>query len=132
MATDNRALTRNWFERVWNQRDRRAIEELLAPNAVVHGLGDDRVGHAPFHEFHQMFLGAFPDVTVEVDDVIGDADKTAARFTVRGTHHGDHLGFPATGKPILATGMCYVRWEAGRIAEAWNEFDSAGKIQALR
>jgi steroid delta-isomerase-like uncharacterized protein len=132
MPTDNRALTRQWFEQVWNQKRGNVIDEMLGADAVVHGLGDDRIGNAPFHEFHDTFVGAFPDITVQVDDVISEGDRTAARFTVRGTHRGDHLGFTATGKSIVATGLCYIHWKGGKIVEAWNEFDSAGKIQALR
>jgi predicted ester cyclase len=132
MPTDNRALTRQWFEFVWNQKRGSAIDEMMMPDCLVHGLGDDRVGPASFHEFHDMFVGAFPDIAVTVDDVIGEADKTAARFTVRGTHGGDNLGFQATGRPIEATGLCYIQWKDGRIVEAWNEFDSAGRIQSLR
>jgi steroid delta-isomerase-like uncharacterized protein len=132
MPSDNQQLTRQWFEQVWNRKRAATIDELLSPDVLVHGLGDDRVGPAAFHEFHQMFLGAVPDVSVNVDDVTGAGDTTAARFTVRGTHRGDHFGFPATNKPIVATGLCYVRWNDGQIVEAWNEFDSVGKIQALR
>ena len=132
MPIDNRALSRQWFELVWNQKRGNVIDEIMAPGCVVHGLGDERVGPPAFHEFHDMFVGAFPDITVTVDDVIGEGDKTAGRFTVRGTHRGDHLGFKATGKPIVATGMFYAHWKDGRMIEAWNEFDSAGRIQALR
>jgi predicted ester cyclase len=129
---DYSQLTQRWFEQVWNARSTVAIDKMLAPGALIHGLGDDRIGPKGFLEFHKMFLGAFPDVTVVVDDVICESEKTAARFTVRGTHRGDHMGFAATNQPIVATGLCYIRWQGGQIIEAWNEFDSAGKIQALR
>jgi predicted ester cyclase len=132
MATDNQALSRQWFELVWNRKRAEVIDEMMSPSCVVHGLGEDRIGPAAFREFHDMFLGAFPDITVTVDDVIGEADKTAGRFTVRGTHRGDHLGFKATGKPLKATGMFYAHWKDGRMVEAWNEFDSAGRVGALR
>jgi steroid delta-isomerase-like uncharacterized protein len=132
MPHDNKQHTRDWFDQVWNQRRGDVIAQMVTPDVVVHGLGDDRIGADAFREFHRTFLGAFPDLTVEVNEVIGDGDVTAARFTVRGTHQGDHLGFNATGKPLLTTGMAWVRWRDGRIVEGWNEFDSAGKITAMR
>jgi len=132
MSHDNRQLTRLWFQEVWSRRRTEMIDQMVASDAIIHGLGDDRRGPAAFGEFHRMFLGAFPDISVEVNEVIGEGDATAVRFTVRGTHQGDHLGFKATGKPLLTTGMAWVRWRDGRIIEAWNEFDSAGKIAAMR
>jgi steroid delta-isomerase-like uncharacterized protein len=134
MAADNKALTRRWFEEVWNQSREQAIDELFAPDGVAHGLGEagqDLPGPAEFRTFYRQFRSGFPDASVRVDQVIAEGDTTAVRFTARATHSGDGLGVKATGRPIIVTGMCMIRWRDGRIAEAWNEFDVAGLLRQI-
>ena len=136
MSTErNKELTRRWFEEVWNQRRAQTIDELLAPDAIAHGLepggADPRPGTAAFRKFWQNFCGAFPDLRIEIEDVIAEGDKTAARFSFRGTHRGDHLGPPASSKPIVATGISITRWRNGQIVEGWNEFDAMRLFQQI-
>jgi len=134
-AERNKELTRRWFQEVWNQRKSQTIEELLAPDAIAHGLESaeqpPQRGPAAFRQFWQKFCGAFPDLRIEIEDVIAEGDKTAARFSFRGTHRGDHLGPPATTKPIIATGITITRWRDGQIVEGWNEFDAMRLFQQI-
>ena len=127
MSEDNKALMKRWFEEVWNQGNEGVIEDLLAEDGVIHGLvdgnGNPVTGLKAFHEFHNQFRGAFPDINVSVDDVIADGDRVVARCSVRGTHSGDHLGFAATDAPVNFDGIAIVRIKDGKIIEAWNQFD---------
>jgi predicted ester cyclase len=75
--------------------------------------------------------GAFPDLRLELHELLGEGDLTAVRLTMYGTHRGDHLGFAASHKPVIAHGIVMIRWRNGVIVEGWNEFDSAGSIRAL-
>ena len=134
MAADNKALTRRWFEEVWNKRRDQAIDELLGPDGVAHGLaenGEDLPGPAAFRRFYRQFRSGFPDMRVTVDQVIAEGDMTACRFTAYGTHSADGVGIKATGRPVRVSGMCMIRWKDGRIAEAWNEFDAAGLMRQI-
>ena len=133
-SPDNKALTRRWFEEVWNKRREEAIEEMLAPHGIAHGLaesGEDLPGPAEFRRFYRQFRSGFPDIRIKVDQVIAEGDTTAARFTAYGSHTGDGLGIKATGRPVRVSGMCMIRWKDGQIAEAWNEFDAAGLMRQL-
>ena len=118
-SPDNKALTRRWFEEVWNKRREEAIEEMLGPHGIAHGLaesGEDLPGPAEFRRFYRQFRSGFPDIRIKVDQVIGEGDTTAVRFTAYGSHTGDGLGIKATGRPVR---------------EAWNEFDAAGLMRQL-
>lgn len=126
---DLRALSREWFERVWNRRDLSAIEQMCQPHAIGHGLGDPHgppMGMNEFRTFHSLFTAAMPDLTVHVQDVLVDGDRTATRYHFTATHRGEGLGVPASNKPVRVSGIAIVRWEGGKIAESWNEFDKAG------
>ncbi len=127
MSEENKALILRWFEEVWNHGNADVIAELLAEDGVIHGLvdanGNPVSGLEAFHEFHNQFRGAFPDLNVSVDDVIVDGDRVVARCSVRGTHSGGTLGFAATEAPVQFDGIAIVRIKDGKIVEAWNQFD---------
>ena len=124
---ENKALVRRWFEEVWNKGRADAIAELLAEDAVVHGLSDDAAkplrGPEGFLPFHAQFREAFPGMEVVVEDTIAEGDLVAARCSVRGKHVGDSLGFKATQATAEFDGIAIVRVRDGKIVEAWNNFD---------
>ncbi len=128
-------LARRWFEEVWNQKRVATINELLTDNVLAHGLvgpdGKEVRGPAAFKSFHQHFCTAFPDIHITVEDVLQDGDKVAARCSVTGTHRGSNLPVAATNNAINITGMCILRVEEGKIAEAWNNFDFLKMYQQI-
>ncbi len=123
----HKALMRSWFEEVWNKGRAEAIAEMMAEDAVAHGLSDDAAkplrGPKGFLPFHAQFHAAFPNIEVVVEDQLGEGDKVATRCSVRGKHEGDSLGFKATQAPVEFTGIVITRIKDGKIAEAWNNFD---------
>jgi steroid delta-isomerase-like uncharacterized protein len=127
MSEENKALIKRWFEEVWNKGNAEVIDELFAQDGVIHGLVDGSGNPVPhfrgFKQFHSQFRGAFPDISITVDDVIAEGDKVVARCTVKGQHTGDHLGFKATNAPVEFEGVAIVRIKDGKIIEAWNCFD---------
>jgi steroid delta-isomerase-like uncharacterized protein len=133
MATP-KTVARRWFEEVWNGRSAAAIDRLMSPRCVVHGLaqdGQDLTGPAGFRPFQQAFLSAFPDLRIEIEDLIEEGDRVVVRFTAAGTHTGDGLGFPATNARMRVSGMTIARVEDGVLTEGWNIFDSMGLLQQL-
>jgi steroid delta-isomerase-like uncharacterized protein len=127
----NEATMRRWFEEVWNQRQVAAIDEILAPDCPIHGLGPaPLIGGAGFRVFHQAFGRAFPDLHLEVLSVVVGEDDVAVRFRSRGTHTGDTMG-PPSGKPISVEGVTFARFRDGRAIEAWNLVDFLGMYQQL-
>jgi len=127
MSENNKALVRRWFNEVWNQRQARSIDELLAADGVIYGLIENAPmkGAAEFKKFHEVYCGAFPDLQIVVDDMIAEGDRVAIRCTVKGQHLGDHLGLKATNAPVEFSGMAIVVIRDGRIVEGWNNFDFA-------
>jgi steroid delta-isomerase-like uncharacterized protein len=135
MSEENKALIRHWFAEVWNKGRAEAIAEMLAEEAVVHGLSDDAAkplrGPGGFRPFHTQFREAFPDIEVVVEDQIAEGDMVATRCSVRGKHGGDSLGFAATKIPVDFTGVAITRIKDGKIVEAWNNFDFMRMYQQL-
>lgn len=131
MSTENKALVRRWFEEVWNQGNASAIEEMLATEGIVHGLGPDSRGPAGFKPFHAAYRTAFPDVTITIEEIIGEGDIVAVRWNATGTYRGEGLGAAAKGKAVRFGGMAFARVEGGKLVEGWNTFDQLGMFQQL-
>ena len=132
MSAGNKALVRRWFEEVWNDGRMEAIDDLMDPRCVVHGLGPTALdGPAGFKPFHASYRDAFPDVKLTIDGIVGEGSIVAARWSGTGTHRGNGLGLPATGRPVTFTGMTFARVENGKIVEGWNVFDQLNMFQQL-
>jgi steroid delta-isomerase-like uncharacterized protein len=130
MSEQHKAEVRRWFEEVWNNRRGDAIAEMLAPEARIHGP-EALFDPASFRSLHEKYLSVFPDIRFEMEDMVAEGDKVAFRWTVSGTHTGDGLGVPPTGKEVRFAGMGIVRFENGRIVEGWDSYDRMGMMQQL-
>lgn len=122
----NKALIVRWFDEVWNQGRAEAIDEMLAPDARMHGLGEEMVGPAGFKPFHARFCSALSGRRVVVDDLIEEDGKVAFRIVMTGRHTGDGLGVPCSMCDVSVQGMAIARIQDGMIVEGWNSFDQLG------
>ena len=87
-------------------------------------------------KYHQeteyRVFGAFPDLTMQVDDIFGASDKVVVRFTLTGTNTGTLFGLPPTGRPVVMTGIGIYRFAPnGKIVEEWYENDAIGQMRQL-
>ena len=78
-----------------------------------------------------MFMGAFPDMSFLIENLIAEEDKVVMRITSTGTHHGDLIGIAATGKKISYGEIHVVRLAGGKIVEHWGIEDQMGMMQQL-
>ena len=78
-----------------------------------------------------ILLRAFPDLHVTVEDLIAEGDKVVARNTVTGTHQGEYMGRPPTGKPVTYDEIFILRFANGRIAEMWGIVDVPSQMNSL-
>src|ERR1051325_9047545 len=125
MNDENKRLVRRWFEEVWNQNREATIDELLSPEGVGFGLAatDTEVhGPAQFKPFVRNFRSAFPDMHFVIEDMVAEGDKVAVRLHVTGTHTGDGLGFPPTGRKIDITAITIIQFANGQLVHGWNNW----------
>ena len=128
----NKAIVRRFVEEVQNQGNLAAVDELLAPNFVNHtappGVPADREG---IKQLSHMFLAAFPDGAMTIEDMIAEGDRVVTRKTFRGTHTGELMGIPPTGKQVAIGLIDIVRLVGGRAVESWHAADNLGMLQQL-
>src|SRR5688572_29892850 len=116
MPNKNSTLSYRWMQEVWNDGREDAIDEMMDANAQVHGIDDIKErGTAAFKQFFRNFRSQFPQLHVEVADVVLQDDCETARCIVNATTTG--------GQQVQFTGMTFVRIQQGKIFEAWNNFD---------
>ena len=128
---DNKALVRRFFEELWNQGNLVVADELMAPSHVHHFPGKDIQGPDGVKQLVSGIRTALPDFHLSTDDVIAEADKGVMRFTIHGTHQGEGMGLPPTGKRVVYTGIDIFRIADGKIVERWGEVDMLGLLQQL-
>ena len=82
-------------------------------------------------QFFSMFRAAFPDMQGTVEHIVAEGDKVIAFFTWRGTHRGDFMGIPATGKSVTMQTADAWRVANGKLAEHWDVVDMMGAMQQI-
>jgi steroid delta-isomerase-like uncharacterized protein len=135
MSEANKLLLRRWFEEVWNQKSEAAIDRMFGKDGKSHGFPEPDsvlVGPEAFKAVHRVFLGVFPDLHVEVEDVVAEGDRVAVRWQATMTHRGDHLGFPASGKKETLDGSSFLIVKDNQVVEGWNQMDLGAFMQKLQ
>lgn len=128
---ENKALLRRLFKEVWNEGNLATVDELLAPDYVLHDPAKLVRGPEGFKAYVSAFRAAFPDLHATIEDQIAEGDKVAMRFTGHATHKGEFQGIAPTGKQIMLTGINIQRIVDGRIVENWVNLDTLGLLQQL-
>lgn len=133
MSPRTDTFVHRWFAQVWNDGRLDAIDEMMAPDAAMHGLGDGTgvMGAAAFKSFAARLRSAFPDIRVTVVDTVEQGDMIVGRWTATMTHTGDGLGIAATGKRVGVTGMSMARLRDGIMVEGWNNWDTMALMEQI-
>jgi predicted ester cyclase len=127
---ENKILIQRYIEERWNQRKSWIIDELVAPNFVLH-TSDGEIDLATFKEAIAGYLEAFPDSHVVLEEVLSEGDQVAIRYTFIGTHSAEFMGVKATGINTRCSGMAFYRIIDGRIIEGWFVEDILGLLQQI-
>ena len=107
-------------------------DKLFSPNTVYHAPGGQEYSLKGYREqFGIHFYTAFPDLRHTIEDIIADRDKVVLRLSDYGTHKGEFMGTPPTGKEIQWPVTSIYRLSNGIVQELWIEFDLLSLIQQL-
>ena len=106
---------------------------LAAPDLITNlaELPEPRHGRDVWRQGFEMMKHAFPDLQAHIEDIVADQDKVAVRLRFRGTHRGEFLGIPATGRTIEYVSHEFYRIADGLIAEEWICSDTATLLRQL-
>jgi steroid delta-isomerase-like uncharacterized protein len=129
----NKRVARRLADEVFSRGDMRAFDEIIADGYVNHNMPVPNVPgtKAGFREIVVATRKAFPDVHVDVKDVVAEGNFVVFRDTVSATSRGDFFGVPANGKRLTWTEIHFLRIANGRIVEHWTNFDQLGILRQL-
>jgi steroid delta-isomerase-like uncharacterized protein len=133
MSAQNKAVSSRLYE-AWNARDLDAFDEIIAPDAIDHDSQNpfrEMPGPAAAKRSAEMYTSAFSDSRFKVHDQVAEGDFVVTRWTGTGTHDGELMGMPPTGKWVEIGGITIDRIANGKIAETWTCWDTLGMMQQL-
>ncbi len=132
--TSNKATIRRFVDAIKGGPEliSQTIDEIVEPDVVFHApVATGATGAQALKQVWPVLLRAFPDLHVTVEDLIEAGDKVVCRNTVTGTHQGEYMGLPATGKSITYHEIFICRLVNGRIAEIWGVVDVFSQMKQL-
>jgi steroid delta-isomerase-like uncharacterized protein len=133
MSAENKTIARRALEEIWGGGSLDVVDELFADDYVVDTGGGMEPLRGPegVKQFVGAFRGAFPDQSITIEQQIAEGDVVVTRWTATGTHQGELMGIPATGRETTTSGITIHRIRDGKIAEAETIWDQLGLLQQL-
>jgi len=128
-AAENEALVTRWYDEAINGHDVAVLDEILAED-IAHESGAFPDEPGPRFIMEALFVG-FPDITQTMDDVISADDTVVVRWTATGTHSGNFMGIPPTGRQFTIAGIDIHTMRGSRMAEHWHVVDQLAQMQQL-
>ena len=128
----NAELVRAGFQAL-NAGDADECLALAVPDLIINlaELPEPQHGRETWRQGFELMRRAFPDLRADIEDMVADRDKVAVRVRFRGTHAGEFLGFPATGRTVEYVSHEFYRIADGLIAEEWICSDMATLFRQL-
>ncbi len=129
---ENKALVQRAVE-AFTRGDLAAVANLFTDDYVDHDPSRAALPPGPegITQAWGMMRAAFPDLEATIDDLVAERDKVAVRGHISGTHDGELMGMPPTGKRVTFTLIDINRIEDGRLAERWAVADMLGMLRQL-
>jgi len=131
-SEQNKQTALRFYEEIMNRRNTALVDQLMDddytnpehPPMLPKGKEGGKM-------MFEMWNQAFPDYTMTVQDIIGEGDTVAVRWSFTGTNAGPFMGMPATHKRVTVGGINMLKFKNGKIAENLPEFDKFGMMQQL-
>jgi steroid delta-isomerase-like uncharacterized protein len=132
----NKDIVVRIFNEFWRAGKTNVLDELLTENVTNNDLSKEPIsGRNAYKEwatgFRQVTATGFPDLEITLDALVAEDDLVAKRWTFRGTHTGEYMGLPASGKRVVMAGTTLYRIEGGQVRETWWNYDALGLMQQL-
>jgi steroid delta-isomerase-like uncharacterized protein len=130
---NNKAMTRRFYEEVFNRGNLDLVEEFVSEDFVDHeGIpGLPKTGPKAIRALFEMSVAGFSDLHFTIDELIGEGDKVVARGRMSGTHTGEFMGIPPTNKSVEVQLVDIFEIHDGKATQHWGVMDQAGMMQQL-
>jgi steroid delta-isomerase-like uncharacterized protein len=130
----NKEIVRGYVQAILVDRDFSKFSQFTAPGFSIDrsAVPEAIAGADALHSQMDMLYNAFPDLELEIVDMVAEGDKVVVRFQAPGTHTGTFAGIEPTGKRAVWKGLVMYHVVDGMITEAWANWDDWGLLEQLR
>lgn len=116
---ETKELAIAFCDRIWNQKDLTALDELAHPDIFFRSPFGTFEGRDAFEQFLKSWFHAFPDLIVTKLEVVTEGNIVAIHWDTHGSHLGEFKGVKPTGKPIAYIGLSLYKIKDNKIHEIW-------------
>jgi steroid delta-isomerase-like uncharacterized protein len=132
MSRDNATIVRRFVDEVITQGNIEAAEQYVWEDVIEQvPLPGQGPGLDGLKDILRAMRAGFPDIVFSIQEQVAERDKVASRFEWTGTHRGEFLGIPATGRTVRVWGIVIDRLEDGRIKDTRIIMDTFGLLGQL-
>src|SRR3974390_858926 len=133
MPDENEAIVRRLIEELWTKGNLSVADELFSENYIHHDPATPDFGLGPEGEKKRVALyrTAFPDLQLNIQEMISDDQTVTCRWSSTGTHQGPLSVIPPSGRKVNVSGMTFTRIAGEKIVEVWVNWDTFGMLQQL-
>ena len=136
MLEQNKGIVQRIFKEFWLDGRTSVLDQLLATDVINHDLSKEPlVGREAYKQwatgFRQATMTGFPDREIVVEALVAEGELVAKRWTFQGTHTGEYMGLPPSGRRVVMTGMTLYRISGAQVHESWWSYDALGMLQQL-
>ncbi len=133
MSTENKNIVRRLYDEVWNKRKLDLVAQIISPS---HALLDpfvsgSQVGPELYRRRVLDLTTSFPDLRFTLEDVIAEKDKVVVSWVISGTHKGEFMSIPPTGKKVSVEGITIHYLRDGKILDSNARWDVMGLLRLL-
>jgi len=127
----NKEIVKRYWEGKWNERRPEILHELQTPDVQYHSTSMQMNGIEEYKQVYNMYLSAFHDTQITIEELIAEGDKVMTRVTCSVVHKGELEGIPPTGKTLTISLFTVFRLVDGKIVEEWEIIDELGMMMQL-
>jgi steroid delta-isomerase-like uncharacterized protein len=119
-------------DEIFNKRRLDAVDEFIAPDYILRTAAQGMPnGRDLARDAIAAYLAAFPDLNIEVEELVAEDDRVVGCFRFTGTHQGDLFGIAPSGARIYVRQIAIYRIREGQIVDEWEVSDQLGLMQQV-
>ena len=133
MTKQNKNLVHRYYREAWNHGNMAVISQIFTANHVLHQIPNFPTtlppGSQGIRKLVTAIRAALPDLDLTIEDMVGQWNKVAIRFTLQGSHQGELLGSAPTGQQVTLSGMMIHYITNEKITDTWFSHDIVNTLQ---
>jgi steroid delta-isomerase-like uncharacterized protein len=133
MSVNNETVVQRWWQELWNKGNIAVADEIIAPEFTDHDPASPWVppGIEGCRVLVSSYRAIFPDIHFTIEQQVAAGDRVVSHWRCRGTHRGDLMGIPPTGKKVEVEGVSILHLENGKITHQTTIWDALGLLQQV-